>query len=188
MTRDFKANNCEIDASAEALLLASIVTDSIVDGPGLRVTIFCQGCPHACPGCHNPQSHPFEGGTSKSVREIYEVVCASALCRGVTFSGGEPMCQAAGFAALARLLKAGGYEVACYTGYTLEHLLQNGTPDQRALLKSLDILVDGPYVEAQRNLDLLFRGSENQRILDVPESLRTGKAVWCRQVRWTGEN
>lgn len=179
----------ENGAGSEAtLLLASIVTDSIVDGPGLRVTLFCQGCPHACPGCQNPQSHAFTGGTPKTVDEVYAIVTANALCRGVTFSGGEPMCQAAPFAALARRLRADGYEVACYTGYTLEHLLQNGTQSQRALLGAIDVLVDGPYLEARRNLDLRFRGSDNQRVLDVPESLRRGAPVWCTQTRWTGED
>lgn len=165
--------------------LASIVEDSIVDGPGIRVTVFCQGCPHRCEGCHNPQSHPFEGGTPKTAQEVFSVIKGSPLARGVTFSGGEPFAQAEAFAALAALLKADGYEVASYSGYTFEELL-TGTPAQQALLHQLDILVDGPFVLAQRNLDLRFRGSENQRIIDVPRSLAQKCAVLCTAERWTG--
>lgn len=165
--------------------LASIVEDSIVDGPGIRVTVFCQGCPHRCEGCHNPQSHPFEGGTPKTAQEVFAVIKGSPLARGVTFSGGEPFAQAQAFAALAALLKADGYEVASYSGYTFEELLA-GTPAQQALLQQLDILVDGPFVLAQRNLDLRFRGSENQRIIDVPRSLAQKSAVLCTAERWTG--
>lgn len=165
--------------------LASIVEDSIVDGPGIRVTVFCQGCPHRCEGCHNPQSHPFEGGTPKTAQEVFAVIKGSPLARGVTFSGGEPFAQAQAFAALAALLKADGYEVASYSGYTFEELLA-GTPAQQALLQQLDILVDGPFVMAQRNLDLRFRGSENQRIIDVPRSLAQKSAVLCTAERWTG--
>ena len=106
---------------------------------------------------------------------------------GVTFSGGEPFSQAEPFTELAKLLKANGYEVASYTGYTFEELLENGTPAQKQLLAALDILVDGEFVLAQRNLDLRFRGSENQRILDVPQSLAQGRAVWCTAARWVGE-
>ena len=109
------------------------------------------------------------------------------LVRGVTFSGGEPFSQAEPFTELAKLLKANGYEVASYTGYTFEELLENGTPAQKQLLAALDILVDGEFVLAQRNLDLRFRGSENQRILDVPQSLAQGRAVWCTAARWVGE-
>lgn len=165
--------------------LASIVEDSIVDGPGIRVTVFCQGCPHRCEGCHNPQSHLFEGGTPKTAQEVFAVIKGSPLARGVTFSGGEPFAQAQAFAALAALLKADGYEVASYSGYTFEELLA-GTPAQQALLQQLDILVDGPFVLAQRNLDLRFRGSENQRIIDVPRSLAQKSAVLCTAERWTG--
>ncbi|MEG2652054.1 MAG: anaerobic ribonucleoside-triphosphate reductase activating protein [Ruthenibacterium sp.] len=172
----------------ETLNLASIVEDSIVDGPGIRVTVFCQGCPHACPGCHNPQSHPFGTGTDLTVQEIYDVVQRSPLCRGVTFSGGEPFSQPEGFAALAQLLRGGGYEVACYTGYTFEQLQKNGTLEQQRLLELLDVRVDGPFVLAQRDLSLRFRGSTNQRILDVPRSLARGEATKYDGARWTGED
>ncbi len=148
----------------ETVNIAGIMDDSIVDGPGIRVAIFVQGCPRRCEGCHNPESHPFGTGTDMTVDELFERVRRNPLARGVTLSG---------------------YEVASYTGYTFEQLCA-GTAAQRALLDTLDVLVDGEFVLAKRNLDLRFRGSENQRILDVPKSLAAGAAVWYDGERWTG--
>ena len=166
--------------------LSGIVSDSIVDGPGIRTTFFCQGCPHHCEGCHNPETWDFGCGTTVPVADLVDVVKSNPLCRGVTFSGGEPFAQAAGFAKLARLLKKEGYEVASYSGYTFEELL-DGSGDQKELLASIDILIDGPFVLAERSLELVFRGSRNQRILDVPRSLAAGKAVPTTSKRWLGE-
>ena len=101
---------------AETLRLYGLVTDSIVDGPGYRTSVFTQGCPHGCPGCHNPESWPFAGGSELDEERIVEIARQNPLCSGVTFSGGEPFCQAEGFAKLGRLLKAAGYEVASYSG------------------------------------------------------------------------
>lgn len=168
------------------LELSAIVRDSIVDGPGLRTTIFCQGCPHHCPGCHNPETWEFGCGTPMEEERLLEIVQSNPLCRGVTFSGGEPFAQAAGFAKLARLLTAAGYEVASYTGYTFEKLLQ-GTQEQRELLSCIDILIDGPFLLEQKSLEVPFRGSRNQRILDVPASLAAGKAVEVKTPRWLGQ-
>ena len=168
------------------LNLAGIQTDSIVDGPGIRTTFFCQGCPHHCEGCHNPETWPFEGGTPMDTEAMANIVASNPLCKGVTFSGGEPFAQAEGFLELAKALKAEGYEVASYSGYTFEALL-HGTPSQRQLLEAIDILIDGPFVQAQKSLEIAFRGSVNQRILDVPKSLQTGSAVWTTSPRWLGE-
>ena len=166
--------------------LSGIAQDSIVDGPGIRTTIFCQGCPHHCPGCHNPETWDFGCGTKVPVEDLVDVVRSNPLCRGVTFSGGEPFAQAAGFAKLARLLKEKGYEVASYSGYTFEELLE-GSEDQKELLASIDILIDGPFLLAERSLETVFRGSRNQRILDVPKSLAAGKAIPTTSLRWLGE-
>ena len=166
--------------------LSGIVGDSIVDGPGIRTTIFSQGCPHHCPGCHNPETWDFGCGTQIPVEDIVDIVRSNPLCRGVTFSGGEPFAQAAGFAKLARLLKEKGYEVASYSGYTFEELL-DGSDDQKALLSSIDILIDGPFIMAEKSLEIAFRGSRNQRILDVPKSLAAGKAIPTASGRWLGE-
>ena len=168
------------------LELSGIVSDSIVDGPGIRTTVFSQGCPHHCEGCHNPETWSFGCGTPMEEERVFEIVQSNPLCRGVTFSGGEPFAQAAAFAKLAQLLKEKGYEVASYTGYTFEQLLK-GTPEQKKLLETIDILIDGPFILAQKSLEVPFRGSHNQRILDVPKSLAAGKAVQTTSLRWSGE-
>ena len=168
------------------LELAGIVTDSIVDGPGIRTCVFCQGCPHHCEGCHNPETWDFGCGTPMDEERILGIVRSNPLCRGVTFSGGEPFAQAEGFAKLAKLLKTAGYEVASYTGYTFEQLLC-GTPAQKDLLRQLDVLIDGPFVLAERSLQLPFRGSRNQRILDVPKSLAAGEPMEIKTGRWNAE-
>ena len=168
------------------LNLSGIVGDSIVDGPGIRTTFFCQGCPHHCEGCHNPETWDFGCGTDMDTQTMVAIVKSNPLCRGVTFSGGEPFAQAEGYLELAEALKAEGYEVASYSGYTFEQLL-SGTPAQRALLESIDVLIDGPFILDERSLELLFRGSKNQRILDVPKSLAAGCAVETTQKRWLGE-
>lgn len=168
------------------LRVAGFADDSIVDGPGIRLTVFCQGCPHHCPGCQNPETWPVEGGALFTPEDILHRVQENPLVKGVTLSGGEPFAQAEENAVLARLLKQAGYEVAAYSGYTFEEL-QNGTPAQQELLAQVDVLIDGRYVEEERSLELLFRGSRNQRILNVPESRKAGRAVWETRARWVGE-
>ncbi len=168
------------------LNLAGIAQDSIVDGPGIRIALFCQGCPHHCEGCHNPETWPFEGGTPMEIADLLDMIHDNPLCHGITFSGGEPFAQAEEFAKLAEQLKKEGYEIASYSGYTFEELL-DGTQAQRALLEQLDILIDGRFGLAERSLDLNFRGSRNQRILNVPASLAAGRAVEETSARWQGE-
>ena len=168
------------------LELSGIVSDSIVDGPGIRTAIFCQGCPHHCPGCHNPETWAFGCGTPMEEETLVEIVRSNPLCRGVTFSGGEPFAQAAGFARLAGLLKEKGYEVASYSGFTFEELLE-GSEDQKKLLRAIDILIDGRFVQSKKSLEIAFRGSTNQRILDVPQSLAAGKPIETKSPRWLGE-
>lgn len=165
--------------------LAGIAGDSIVDGPGIRTTYFAQGCPHHCPGCHNPETWSFGEGTLWEPEALAQIARSNPLCRGVTFSGGEPFCQPEGFAQLARILKAEGYEIASYTGFLYGELL-SGTPEQRQLLEQLDVLVDGPFLLAQRSLELCFRGSANQRIIDVQKSLAAGRVIPAPS-RWQGE-
>ena len=168
------------------LNLSGIVSDSIVDGPGIRTTLFSPGCPHHCPGCHNPETWDFGCGTDVPVESIVGIVKSNPLCRGVTFSGGEPFAQAAAFAKLAVLLKTEGYEVASYSGYTFEELLE-GTEAQQQLLSNIDILIDGPFLISEKSLEIAFRGSRNQRILDVKKSLAEGRAVETTSKRWLGE-
>lgn len=157
-----------------------IIEDTMVDGPGFRTSIYCAGCRHQCPGCHNPQSWAFDQGREMSVSELMRIIEADPFAN-VTFSGGDPMYQAAGFAELAREIhKRTNKDIWCYTGFTFESLINQ---DQRQLLEELDVLVDGPFVQALRDPDLLFRGSSNQRIIDVQASLYTGQIVlWTPDV------
>lgn len=163
------------------LRIAGIELDSIVDGPGIRAVIFCQGCLRHCEGCHNPETWDITGGTEISVDEVEKAIKSNPLCRGVTYSGGEPFLQAGELSELTRKLP--GYEVAVYSGFTFEELL-HGTPEQRELLSLIDVLIDGPYEVSERTLELSFRGSRNQRILNVPESVKAGKAVIEERTRW----
>ncbi|MBR3631174.1 MAG: anaerobic ribonucleoside-triphosphate reductase activating protein [Oscillospiraceae bacterium] len=160
------------------LRISDTVNDSIVDGPGLRFTIFVQGCPHHCKGCHNPQTHDFEAGTVINELELLERIRSNPLLDGVTFSGGEPFCQARALATLGREIRKLGLNIMTYTGYEFEFLFQhraeNGIGE---LLEVTDWLVDGPFVEELRSLELHFRGSSNQRILDVKKCFEAGCAV-----------
>lgn len=152
--------------------------ESIVDGPGFRYALFAQGCPHHCPGCHNPKSHDPEGGFLRDSEEIIREFGGNPLLRGITLSGGEPFMQAEACALLAQAAHRRGLDVWTYTGFTLETLLEQNDPAHRALLAATDVLVDGPYLEAQRRFEgLPFRGSANQRLLDMQKSLAQGKAV-----------
>lgn len=156
--------------------LAGVVNDSIVDGPGLRLAVFAQGCPHHCPECHNPQSHDFNGGEWGDTAEILRIAEDNCLLDGITLTGGEPFCQPEACAELARGAHELGLNVWVYTGYLFENLL-NGTDAQRELLKNADVLVDGPFLIAQKSMDVRFRGSKNQRLIDVQKSLNAGHAV-----------
>lgn len=153
----------------------SIIEDTMVDGPGFRTAIYCAGCRHQCEGCHNPQSWDFEGGHAMTTEDIMRVIEADPYAN-VTFSGGDPMYQPEGFAELARAIRERTKKtIWCYTGFTFEALLTN--PRQRALLEQIDVLVDGPFVKSKRDESLIFRGSSNQRLVDVPASLREGHVV-----------
>ncbi len=153
----------------------SIVHDTMVDGPGFRTSIYCAGCPNHCPGCHNPQSWDISHGTMTSTDELMKEIMSDPFAN-VTFSGGDPMFQAKGFAELARAIREqSSKSIWCFTGYLFENLLSHSS--RRALLGQIDVLVDGPFVRSLRDTDLLFRGSSNQRLIDVPRSLKAGHAV-----------
>ena len=157
--------------------IAGTVQDSIVDGPGFRFTVFTQGCSHHCPGCHNPQTHDPSGGTEHTVEELLERMRSNPLTDGLTLSGGEPFEHPEDCLLLARGAHESGLNVWSYTGYLFEFLRDQGTEAQKALLRELDVLVDGPFLLEQRTLSLPWRGSRNQRVIDVPKSLENGDVV-----------
>ncbi|MGL4484083.1 MAG: anaerobic ribonucleoside-triphosphate reductase activating protein [Anaerovoracaceae bacterium] len=159
----------------EVIRIAGMAPESIVDGPGIRFAIFAQGCPHHCQACHNPETFDFFGGREVSVEWLAEQIKKDPLLTGVTFSGGEPFCQVEAFFYLAELLEDTGINIMTYTGYTLEELFQK--PESWPLLKKIDILVDGPFKIEERDLTLTFRGSKNQRIINMAKSRNIGKVV-----------
>lgn len=154
-----------------------LVQDSIVDGPGFRFSCFVQGCPHNCPGCHNPDSHDPDGGREMTVEEVAAELLKNPLTDGLTLSGGEPFAQPEACLELAKIAHAHGLNVWSYSGWTFEYLRDQGSAAQQALLRELDVLVDGPFVLEQRTLALPWRGSRNQRVINVPESLAAAEAV-----------
>ena len=157
--------------------IAGVVRESIVDGPGFRFTVFCQGCPHNCEGCHNQATHDFSGGYDCDISRILEAIDKNPLLDGVTFSGGEPMCQAEAFCSLAAEVKKRNLNIVTYTGYTYEELLIMSEKDIwiKKLLDLTDILIDGRFILSQRDLTLLFRGSRNQRVIDMNLTRNSGK-------------
>lgn len=161
------------------LRLAGVIRESIVDGPGIRMVVFAQGCPHHCKGCHNPETHDPAGGYDSTVGNLLREAKKNPLLKGLTLSGGDPFFQANGFAKLARAAHEAGYNIITYTGYTFEELLAGFEAHEgwEALLRETDILVDGKFVLEERSLSLQFRGSKNQRVIDVPASLKAGNAV-----------
>ena len=162
------------------LRIAGTANDSIVDGPGIRYTIFTQGCPHNCKGCHNPQTHDFSGGELVDTDTLLEKAKENPLLDGVTFSGGEPFWQAEALADLGRKLKAAGLNIITYTGYTFEHLYEHRTENGwGSLLEVTDYLIDGPFILEQKDWVIKFRGSSNQRYIDCQASLKEGRAVEC---------
>lgn len=147
-----------------------------MDGPGIRYTIFVQGCPHHCPGCHNPQTHDFQGGIFADTEKLLQDIRENPMLSGVTFSGGEPFCQPEALCELAKEIKSIGKHLMVYSGYTYEQLLEQGKkrPAVLELLELADLLVDGPYLEAERDLTLSFRGSANQRLIDLKKTKECG--------------
>ncbi|NLW17550.1 MAG: anaerobic ribonucleoside-triphosphate reductase activating protein [Firmicutes bacterium] len=143
--------------------LAGIKQESVTDGEGLRAVVYFQGCPHHCPGCHNPESHDPRGGYVAETEEVLEVLCSNPLIDGITLSGGEPLLQPEAALALAQGARERGKSVWVYTGFTLKAILAD--PVKRAVLSYTDVLVDGPFILAERDLSLAFRGSRNQRLL-----------------------
>lgn len=159
--------------------IAGTVNDSIVDGPGIRFTIFTQGCPHLCEGCHNPQTHDFDGGSISDTDEILEKIKQNPLLDGVTFSGGEPFCQAEPLYNLGLEIKKLGLNIITYTGFTFEYLIEHSNTKNYyiELLSVSDYIVDGKYEKNKKSYLLKFKGSSNQRIIDCDSSMKSGTVI-----------
>jgi anaerobic ribonucleoside-triphosphate reductase activating protein len=159
--------------------ISGITYESLVDGPGIRVVIFVQGCDLACPECHNPDSHSRTGGREHTVREVMRMMKKPGpgrrLIKGVTFSGGEPFMQAGDLAQIAFEARRIGWDVTTFTGYTYEELISREDADIHALLGQTDYLIDGPYLHEQRDISLKFRGSANQRLIDMNATRKHGR-------------
>ena len=151
--------------------IAGVVENSFTDGPGVRFAVFVQGCPHRCYNCHNPQTHDFAGGSEVTVAELIAALEEDPLVSGLTLSGGEPFSQAGACAALAAAAHARGKDVWTWSGWTYEQLREKAEsePEVAELLRRTDVLVDGPYIDARRDLDLEWRGSDNQRVLQLKD-------------------
>jgi len=161
--------------------IAALLQDSIVDGPGLRFVVFTQGCSFGCDGCHNPGAADLDGGIDMSVDEIVSAMLSNPLTDGLTLTGGEPFLQAADCAKLAAAAKENGKNVLTYLGNRFEVLLEKmkSEPAVSDLLKQTDVLVDGQFVLAERTLNMKWRGSKNQRLIDVQRSLASGEVFEC---------
>jgi len=158
--------------------LSGITPESFVDGPGLRYVIFTQGCPHECPRCHNPETWDKDAGKEFSARQVIRQLKKQKKTKqGVTFSGGEPFLQAAELAEVALAARQMGWDVVTYTGFTYEELITDNNDDIKALLAVTDILIDGKYVHEFRDIGLKFRGSSNQRIIDIAQTREKGRIV-----------
>ncbi len=159
--------------------IAGIYDDSIVDGPGFRLSVFTQGCPHGCEGCHNPATHDFNGGREADTADIIAKMLDNPLLDGVTLTGGEPFCQPEACLEIAKAARAAGLNVWAYSGWTIEELLDiaKQKPAVADLLSETDVLADGRFVLAKRTLDLIWRGSKNQRLIDAKASVKEGRAV-----------
>ncbi len=166
------------------LRLSGIVSESVVDGVGFRMAIFTQGCKHNCKGCQNPQTHALDGGEVTDLKFVLEEIEKDPLLDGVTLSGGEPFLQAKPLAELCRQVRARGLDVWCYSGYTYEELcaLAEKDADVRELLDGIDVLIDGRFVLEKLDLKLKFRGSSNQRILDMKKTRERGCPVWLEDM------
>lgn len=153
-------------------LSAPLQFDSVVDGEGLRCVLWTQGCKHRCKGCHNPETHDFNGGFEAELEDLMQQMKERFYLDGITFSGGDPMEQAESCTVLAKYAHQLGWDVWCYTGYRYEALIQLNNEEINQFLHEIDVLVDGPFIQEKRSLDILFRGSSNQRLIDVQESLK----------------
>ncbi len=169
-------------------LAADLQSDSIVDGPGLRAVLWTQGCSHHCRGCQNPQTWDFDGGAEVPIEMVFEAIDELEYQDGITFSGGDPMFQPESCSIIAKYCKDKGYNIWVYTGFTYEQLMKLSKTDPMIMefLKYIDVLVDGKFKIKEKDLGCLFRGSRNQRLINVPETLKSGEVVLFNEDKYLG--
>ena len=170
-------------------LAADFTTDSIVDGPGLRTVLWTQGCGHHCPGCQNPDTWDFNGGGLVPISMVKEAIDELEDQDGFTMSGGDPMFQPEACNEIAKYVKEKGLNLWVYTGFTFEELmkLSKSKPIYKEFIERIDVLVDGSFIESKKNLSLLFRGSSNQRLIDIPKTLEKGEVVLFNEYEYNEE-
>lgn len=168
----------------QTVRIAGIIRQSIVDGPGLRFVLFTQGCPHNCEGCHNPETHDYDGGYDCDINKILAAIDQNPLLKGLTISGGEPFARPGELVPLVQQVRERGKNIWCYSGYTYEQLCEMAQQDQNVhtLLSMIDVLVDGQFILAEKDLTLSFMGSRNQRTIDVAASLEQNQVVIVNQL------
>jgi anaerobic ribonucleoside-triphosphate reductase activating protein len=168
---------------SDKIRIAGIEEESFVDGPGIRLVVFMQGCPHHCPGCHNPETHSYDKGKIISVNDVLSKLASSSMYQGITFSGGEPFIHSDNLINLATEVKRCGYDIVFYSGWTFEELLEKSKKEEEIinLLILGDILVDGKFLIEERSLELRWRGSRNQRIIDIPKSMVFSEAIFYEE-------
>lgn len=159
--------------------LSGIIYESMVNGNGIRRVLFAQGCKHNCKGCFNPETHPLDGGELVDMNELVEDVISNPMLTGVTFSGGDPFEQAEKFAYMAEKIRNSGKNIWCYTGYTFEYIIRNFKIREgwEELIYNIDVLIDGKFDIQKSDKKIKYRGSTNQRVVDVKNSLCKGKVV-----------
>jgi anaerobic ribonucleoside-triphosphate reductase activating protein len=173
MLKVMENNNLYLPKQSAKIRIAGLVKNSIVDGPGIRYVVFGQGCPLKCKDCHNPHTHDFFGGELRGIADIATEIHRDPLLDGVTFTGGEPFAQAEAFAQLAELIP--NHHIICYSGYTFEELYAQ--PQMHILLRKIDVLVDGRFENSLKQYNVRFKGSTNQRAIDIKESFINGTAT-----------
>ncbi|AWI07584.1 anaerobic ribonucleoside-triphosphate reductase activating protein [Clostridium drakei] len=163
----------------KSIRLSGMIYESLVNGPGLRRVLFSQGCEHNCKGCFNPSTHCYDGGELKNMDELLDDIRKNPMLKGITFSGGDPFEQASKFAYMAKKIKETNLNIWCYTGYTFEYIFEHRNEHEgwEQLLNNIDVLVDGKFEEDKKSNKLKYRGSSNQRIIDVKKTLKMKQII-----------
>jgi anaerobic ribonucleoside-triphosphate reductase activating protein len=161
----------------DTIRLSGIAYESLVNGPGIRRVFFSQGCKHNCKGCFNPDTHDFNGGEERVIKDLIKDTLDNPMVKGVTFSGGDPFERAEEFSYMAKKFKKAGLNIWCYSGYTFEKIIEVSKENQgfKELINNIDVLIDGKFIEKEKDEEIKYRGSRNQRIIDIKTSIESGE-------------